>query len=148
MEDQHQPRPPTLSHHETIRTVQQLSRGKAPASDSSSAGVYKHDGPKFMEHLTALFQAMRRQGEVPQDFKGATIIYLYKRIGNRQLCDNHRGNFLLDIAGTIFVHILLNGLHNYLDQIFLAKSQCGCRRYRGTMDRPLRCTLGRGLGAY
>ncbi|BHF85237.1 hypothetical protein SprV_1002840000 [Sparganum proliferum] len=37
MEDQHQPRPPTLSLHETIRTVQQLSSGKAPASDASSA---------------------------------------------------------------------------------------------------------------
>ncbi|BHF85926.1 hypothetical protein SprV_1002910200 [Sparganum proliferum] len=68
MEDQHQPRPPTLSPHETIRTVQQLSSGKAPASDAATAEVYKHDGPKFMEHLTALFQAMRRQGEVPQDF--------------------------------------------------------------------------------
>ncbi|BHF85005.1 hypothetical protein SprV_1002816100 [Sparganum proliferum] len=67
-EDKHQPRPPTLSLHETIRTVQQVSSVKAPASDASFAEVYKHNGPKFMEHLTALFQAMRRQGEVPQDF--------------------------------------------------------------------------------
>nr|VZI37427.1 unnamed protein product [Spirometra erinaceieuropaei] len=89
--------PPSL--HETIRAVQQLSSGKAPALDASSAEVYKHDGPQIMEHLTAPFQDMRRQGEVPQDFKGATIIHLYNRIGNRQLCDNHRGIFLLKIAG-------------------------------------------------
>ncbi|BHF85025.1 hypothetical protein SprV_1002818300 [Sparganum proliferum] len=134
-EDQHQPRPPTLSLHETIRTVQQLSSGKAPASDASSAEVYKHDGPKFMEHLMAFFQGMWRQGEVPQDFKGATIIYLFKRIGNHQLCGNHQGICLLNIAGKIFAHILLNRLHNYLDQSVLAKSQCGFRRYRGTKHR-------------
>ncbi|BHF84930.1 hypothetical protein SprV_1002808400 [Sparganum proliferum] len=134
-EDQHQPRPPTLSLHETIRTVQQLSSGKAPASDASSAEVYKHDGPQFMEHLMALFQEMWRHGEVPQDFKGANIIYLFKRIGNRQLCGNHRGICLLNIAGKIFAHILLNRLHNYLDQSVLAKCQCGFRRYRGTKDR-------------
>ncbi|BHF85852.1 hypothetical protein SprV_1002902600 [Sparganum proliferum] len=98
MEDQHQPRPPTLSPHETIRTVQQLASGKAPASDAAPAEVYKHDGPQFMEHLTALFQEMWRQGEVPQDFKDNTVIRLYKRIGNHQLWDNHRGICLLNIA--------------------------------------------------
>nr|VZI41695.1 unnamed protein product [Spirometra erinaceieuropaei] len=87
------------SLHETIRTVQQLSSGKAPASDASYAEVFKHDCPQFMEHLTELFQEMWLQGEVPQDFKDATIIHLYKRIGNRQLCDNYRGIFLLNIAG-------------------------------------------------
>ncbi|BHF85988.1 hypothetical protein SprV_1002916600 [Sparganum proliferum] len=134
-EDKHQPRPPTLSLHETIRTVQQLSSGKAPASDASSAEVCKHDCPKFMEHLTALFQEMWRQGEVAQDFKDTTIIHLYKRIGNRQVCDNHRGICLLNIAGKIFAHILLNRLKNHFDQSVLVKSQCGLRRYRGTMDR-------------
>ncbi|BHF82830.1 hypothetical protein SprV_0802596900 [Sparganum proliferum] len=135
MEDQHQPRPPTLSLHETIRTVQQLSSGKAPASDASSAEVYKHGGPKFMEHLTALFQEIWRRGEVPQDFKYTTIIHLYNRIGNRQVCDNHRGICLLNIAGKIFAHILLNRLKKHLDKSVLTKSQCGFRRYRGTMDR-------------
>ncbi|BHF85558.1 hypothetical protein SprV_1002872500 [Sparganum proliferum] len=134
-EDQHQPRPPTRSLNETIRTVQQLPSGKAPASDAAPAEVCKHNCPKFMEHLTDLFEEMRRQEEVPQDFKDSTIIHLYKQIGNRQVCDNHRGICLLNIAGKIFAHILLHSLHNYLDQSVLAKSQCGFRRYRGTMDR-------------
>nr|VZI41692.1 unnamed protein product [Spirometra erinaceieuropaei] len=125
--------PPSL--HETISTVQQLSSEKAPASDASSAEVYKHDGPEFMEHPTALFHDMRRQGEVSQDFNDTTIIHLYKRIKNRQLCDNYRGICLLNIAGKIFAQILLNRLHNHLDQCLLAKSQGGFGRYRGTMGR-------------
>nr|VZI48828.1 unnamed protein product [Spirometra erinaceieuropaei] len=124
--------PPSLQ--ETIRAVQQLSSGKAPASDAIPAEVYKHGGPHLLDHLTALFQEMWRQGEVPQDFKDATIVHLYKRKGNRQVCDNHRGISLLNIAGKIFARILLNRLNNHLEQVLLPESQCGFRRHRGTMD--------------
>nr|VZI47341.1 unnamed protein product [Spirometra erinaceieuropaei] len=116
------------------RTVVQLSSGKAPGSDAIPAEVYKHGGPQLMDHLTALFQEMWRQGEVPQDFKDATIVHLYKRKGNRQVCDNHRGISLLNIAGKIFARILLNRLNNHLEQGLLPESQCGFRRHRGTTD--------------
>nr|VZI15267.1 unnamed protein product [Spirometra erinaceieuropaei] len=124
--------PPSLQ--ETIRAVQQLSSGKAPGSDVIPAEVYKHGGPQLMDHPTALFQEMWRQGEVPQDLKDATIVHLYKRKGNRQVCDNHRGISLLNITGKIFARILLNRLNNQLEQGLLPESQCGFRRHRGTTD--------------
>ncbi|BHF66057.1 hypothetical protein SprV_0200907100 [Sparganum proliferum] len=124
--------PPSLQ--ETVRAVQQLYSAKAPGSDAIPAEVYKHGGPQLMDHLTALFQEMWRQGEVPQDFKDATIVHLYKRKGNRQVCDNHRGISLLNIAGKIFARILLNRLNNHLQQGLLPESQCGFRRHRGTTD--------------
>ncbi|BHF64407.1 hypothetical protein SprV_0200741000 [Sparganum proliferum] len=77
---------------------------------------------------------MLRQGESPQDFGDATIVHLYKRKCNRQLCDNHRGISLLNIAGKIFVLILLNRLNNPLEQGLLPESQCSFRRHRGTTD--------------
>nr|VZI47526.1 unnamed protein product [Spirometra erinaceieuropaei] len=122
------------SPQETIRAVQQLPSGKAPGLDAIPAEIYKHGGPQLMDHLTALLQEMGRQGEVPQDFKDATIVHLYKRKGNRQVCDNHRGISLLNIAGKIFVRILLNRLNNHLEQGLLSESQCGFRRHRGTTD--------------
>nr|VZH96710.1 unnamed protein product [Spirometra erinaceieuropaei] len=79
--------PPSL--HETSRAVQQLCSGKAPGSDAIPAEVYKHGGPQLMDHPTALFQDIWRQREVLQDFKDITVVHLYKRKGNRQLCDNH-----------------------------------------------------------
>nr|VZH99042.1 unnamed protein product [Spirometra erinaceieuropaei] len=87
-----------------------------------------------MDNLTALFQEMWRQGEVPQDFKHATIVHLYKLKENRQVCDNHRGISLLNIAGKIFARILLNRLNNHLEQGLLLESQCGFRRQRVTTD--------------
>nr|VZI42022.1 unnamed protein product [Spirometra erinaceieuropaei] len=87
-----------------------------------------------MDHLTALFQEMWRQGDVPQDFKDATIVHLYKRKGNRQVCDNHRGISLLNLGRKIFARILLNRLNNHLEQGLLPGSQCGFRRHRGPTD--------------
>nr|VZH91194.1 unnamed protein product [Spirometra erinaceieuropaei] len=129
--------PPSLQ--ETIRAVQQLSSGKAPRSDAIPAEVYKHGGPQLMDHLTALFQEMWRQGEVPQDFNDATIVHLYKRKGNRQVCDDHRGISLVNIAGKIFARILLNRLNNHLEQGLLPESQCRStsREVSGDADPPV-----------
>nr|VZI07327.1 unnamed protein product [Spirometra erinaceieuropaei] len=87
-----------------------------------------------MDHLTALCHEIRRQGEVPQDFKDAIIVHLCKRKRNRQVCDSHRGIPLLNIGGKIFARILFNHLKNHLEQGLLPESQCGFRRHRGTMD--------------
>ncbi|VDL89109.1 unnamed protein product [Schistocephalus solidus] len=79
--------PPSLP--ETIRAVQQSSSGKAPGSDAIPPEVYKHGRPRLMAELTTLFQEMWRQGQVPQEYEDATIVHIYKRKGNRQICDNH-----------------------------------------------------------
>jgi len=77
---------------------------------------------------------MWQQETIPQEFKDASIIHLYKRKGNRQDCDNHRGISLLSIAGKILARILLNRLTMHLDQGLLPESQCGFRKERGTID--------------
>ncbi|BHF73023.1 hypothetical protein SprV_0401609700 [Sparganum proliferum] len=129
------PTPPsTVCRKWRPTAVQQLSSRKAPRSDAIPAEVYKHDGSQQMDHLTALFQEMWRQSEVSQDLKDAIIMYLYKRKGNRNLCDNHRGISLLNIAAIIFACILLNRPNNHLEQGLLSESQCGLRRHRGTTD--------------
>ncbi|BHF60730.1 hypothetical protein SprV_0100369600 [Sparganum proliferum] len=64
------------SFHETIRAVQHLSSVKVSGSDAIPAEIYKNGGLQLMDHLTALFQAMWRQGEVPQDFRNAGIVHI------------------------------------------------------------------------
>ncbi|BHF59468.1 hypothetical protein SprV_0100242700 [Sparganum proliferum] len=120
----------------TIRTVQQLSSVKVPGSDAITPEIYKHVGSQIMDHLAALFHAVWRQAQVPQDFKDATIVHLYRRKRNRQTCKNHRGNILLNIVGKIFARILLKPPNNHLEHGLLPESQCGFRRHRGTTDIP------------
>ena len=60
---------------------------------------------------------------------------LFKRKGNPQVCDNHRGISLLSIAGKILARVLLNRLNEHLEQSgLLPECQCGFRKDRGTID--------------
>lgn len=119
---------------ETEQAKKQLSSGKAPRTDAIPAEVYNEGGPALTEKLLQLFHLIWHQETVPQDFKDASIIHLYKRKGNKQACDNHRGISLLSIAGKILSRILLNRLNVYLEDGLLPESQCGFRKERGTTD--------------
>ena len=78
---------------------------------------------------------MWRKEAIPQEFKDATVIHLFKRKGNPQVCDNHRGISLLSVAGKILARVLLNRLNEHLEQSgLLPESQCGFRKDRGTVD--------------
>nr|VZI33274.1 unnamed protein product [Spirometra erinaceieuropaei] len=89
------------------------------------------DVVSLIEHLMALFQ---ETWHLEKDFKDATTVHLYKRKGNRQLCDNHHCISLLNIAWKVFARILLNRLNNLMEEGLLSESQCGFRRHRGTTD--------------
>ena len=124
--------PPT--EEEVTKAIKRLSSGKAPDADSIPAESYASGGPKLIESLTSLFSSMWSQEKLPQELKDASIIYLYKRKGNRNACDNHRGISLLSIAGKILARILLNRLNAHLDRDLLPESQCGFRAGRSTVD--------------
>ena len=91
-------------------------------------------GETICSQLTNLFQTMWNQEHLSQELKHATIVHIYKRKGNRQSCDNHRGISLLSIAGKILARVLLNRLLDHLEQGLLPESQCGFRAGRGTSD--------------
>ena len=69
--------PPTLE--ETAEAISLLSNGKAPGPDAIPAEVYKAGGHILVEKLTELFKSMWEQESVPQEFKDASIIHLYKK---------------------------------------------------------------------
>ena len=82
-----------------------------------------------------LFHILWRKEAIHQEFKDATIMHLFKRKGNPQVCDNHRGISLLSIAGKILARVLLNRLNEHLERSgLLPESQCGFRKNRGTID--------------
>ena len=125
---------PTVS--ETVKAIKLLSSsGKTPGSDAIPAETYKAGGPPVAEKLTDLFHILWRKEAIPQEFKDATIIHLFKRKGNLQVCDNHRGISLLSIAGKILAWVLLNRLNEHLERSgLLSESQCGFKKNRGTIN--------------
>ena len=111
---------PTVS--ETVKAIKLLSSGKAPRSDAIPAEIYKAGGPPVAEKLTELFHIIWRKEAIPQEFKDATIIHLFKRKGNPQVCDNHRGITLLSIAGKILARVLQNRLNTWNGHGFYQKA--------------------------
>ena len=124
---------PTLE--EVILSVKQLTSGKAPGRDGILPDVFKHGGPAVAEELHKLFKQIWDEGGVPQDFKDADIVHLYKNKGDIKCCDNHRGISLLCIAGKIFARLMLNRLFKHIVNIgIIPESQCGFYPGRGTTD--------------
>ena len=124
---------PTVS--ETVKAKQLLSSGKAPGSDAIPAEIYKAGGPSVAEKLTELFHITWRKDVILHEFKDAIIFHLFKRKGNPQICDNHRGISLLSVAGKILARALLNRLNEHLEQSgLLLESHCGSRKDRGAID--------------
>ena len=124
---------PTVS--ETVKAIKLLSSGKAPGSDAIPAEIYKAGGTPVAKKMTELFHIMWRKEAIPQEFKDASIIHLFKRKGNPHLCDNRRGISLLSIAGKVLARVLLNRLNEHLEQSgLLPESHCGFRKDRGTID--------------
>ena len=117
----------------TRNAVQQLSSGRCRCN--SLRGLQCRGLP-MAEKLTELFHCIMWMKEpIPQEFKDASIIHLYKRKRNPQVCDNHIGISLLSIAGKILTKLLLSRLNVHLDQKgLIPKSQCGFRKDRGTID--------------
>ena len=124
---------PTIE--EVLVSIKQLSSGKAPGADGIPPDIYKHGGLPIAEELLKISIQIWEEGGVPQDFKDADIVHLYKNKGDIKCCDNHRGISLLCIAGKIIARILLNRLSKHIDAIgVVPESQCGFRTGRGTTD--------------
>ena len=100
----------------------------------TQAEIYKDGGDSVAIKLHSLFLLIWQQEKIPQEYKDATIIHLYKRKGNRQDCNNYCGISLLSNAGKILARLLPNRLKDHLNQGLLPENQCGFRIKHGTID--------------
>ena len=104
-----------------------MSSGKASELDGLPAGICKHGGRILVEKLTQLYSLSWRHEAVPKDFKDATIIHVYKRKGDRSICDNYRGISLLSTAENIMACNILNRLTKHVSDNILPETHCGFR---------------------
>ncbi|BHF64649.1 hypothetical protein SprV_0200765500 [Sparganum proliferum] len=89
--------PPSL--HETIRSVQQLSSGKAPGSDAIPTEIYKHGGPQLIDHLRTLFRRSS-PSYLEEDLATCSHVYLRCDRVHRPLEPPYDGPFRVLSRGT------------------------------------------------
>ncbi|KAK2185986.1 hypothetical protein NP493_215g04017 [Ridgeia piscesae] len=119
---------PTMD--EMARAIACLKDGKAPGGDGIPAEVWKHGGDNLFSRL---HQLITKVGSVPQAWKDASVVTIYKK-GDRTDCGNFRGISLLSISGRIFARILLNRLSTHITPEVVPETQCGFRGNRSTVD--------------
>ena len=123
-----------LSVSEVKDASKKFVKGKQAGRDGIPAEVYEAGGMPLLKKLTKLLNKIWKSGQVPQDFKDASIVSLFKNKGKRSLCDNYRGISLLSVAGKILARVILSRLNHHLTDLVYSESQCGFRKGRGTTD--------------
>ena len=123
---------PTLQEVELA--VRTLKNRKSPGVDGIPAEVWKHGGTTIIKRLHELICRIWEAEEVPQQWKDAKLVSIFKKKGDRAVCGNSRGIALLSVAGKILAKIMLTRLNEYITDSTCPESQCGFRRERGTTD--------------
>ena len=123
--------PPSMD--ELSKALKQTNSGRASGKDCIPAEIYKAAGPRAMEVFLDIIQSIWDQEKMPDDFRDALIVALYKNKGSKADCGNYRGISLLSIAGKIFARIILNRLIA-VSEANLPEAQCGFRPGRSTVD--------------
>ena len=113
--------------------ITSLADGKAPGVDGIPSEIWKHGGATIINSLLKLIQQAWLEGTVPQEWKNANIVTIFKK-GDRTQCGNYRGISLLTIAGKAFARILLNRLNAHITPEVVPETQCGFRNNRSTVD--------------
>ena len=90
-------------------------------------------GSKLYKNLHDLIAQIWNDEVVPQDWKDASFVPIFKK-GNRKQCGNYRGILLLSIAGKIMSSVILNRINQNICPNILLETQSGFRSGRSTMD--------------
>ena len=115
--------PPTVK--EVRRAVNAISTCKATGSDAIPGELYILSRLNLISKLTELLKSAWTFAAIPQEFKDATIVHLYKRKGNWQCCDSHQGISILLTARKVLSYPLLNCPVAHLELGLLPEIPCG-----------------------
>ena len=128
--------PPVVS--ETKQALRSMANGKAMGPDELPAELLKLGLSDSSHEILLAFHdiivAVWMTGEVPQEWKDATIKVLHKK-KDRPECSNYRGLSLVAHAGKVLLKIVANRLGDFCEEAgILPEEQCGFRPQRSTTD--------------
>ena len=115
-----------------------MANGKAMGPDELPAKLLKlglsDSSHEILLALHDIIVAVWMTGEVPQEWKDATIKVLHEK-KDRTECSNYRGLSLVAHAGKVLLKIGANRLGDFCEEAgILPEEQCGFRPQRSTTD--------------
>ena len=123
-----------ISDEEVRVAIGRMKSGKSAGLDGVCVEMLKKGGEVIVEWMVRLFRICMSKGEVPDDWKRACIVPLYKGKGEKSECKNYRGISLLSVPGKVYGRVLIERVGKRTDGQ-LGEEQCGFRRGRGCVDQ-------------
>lgn len=121
------------SEAEVSRAVRKLKSGKAPGEDQIPPECWKACGEAGMKELTEIVRSCWTDETIPDGWNLAVIIPLFKK-GDKNVCSNHRGISLLDLAMKVLEIVIIDRIKPHRE-ISTRESQAGFRSGRGCSDQ-------------
>ena len=121
------------SFYDVQKAIFSLKDNKTADPDNIPAEVIKYGGCALHRRLHNFIFDCWSTKCLPQQWKNANIILVYKRKGDRAECGSNHGISLLFVAGKVLAKIMLTHLLVHVDLV-LPESLCGFRRRRSTID--------------
>ena len=133
--------PPITVNEAGIRKLlQNLNPCKATGPDNIPAFVLKNTAPELAPLLAELFQLSLDTQEVPEDWKKANIVPIFKK-GDRSLPANYRPVSLTSIMCKILEHVVHSSVMSHFDNhSILTDAQHGFRKSRSCETQLLATT--------
>ncbi|KAA3670999.1 uncharacterized protein DEA37_0003259 [Paragonimus westermani] len=119
---------------ELKRAIGQLRNGKAASEDGLPGDILKNGSQALERALLQLVHSIWKHKVMPQDFKDAIIVPLFKGKGSKQRTDSYRGVSLLSCAGKELARILLNRLNANVLEMNFPEEQWEFRASRSSID--------------
>ena len=119
--------PPVVN--ETKQALRFMANGKAMGPDELPAELLKpglsHSSHKILLAFHGIIGAVWMTGEIPQEWKAATIKILHKKQDKTE-CGNHRGFSQVAHAGKVLLKIVANRLGAFYEEAWIIpEEQCG-----------------------
>src|SRR4029434_6868511 len=93
-------------------SVRSLKNNKSPGMDNIPAELLKQGGYLCTRALHQHITKVWADENIPQQWRDAKIVTIYKNKGDNTICGNHRGISLLAVAGHVLANVLLQIPHN------------------------------------
>ncbi len=130
---------------EVEKAISRLECGKTADMDGITAEMLKYGGDIVVEWILLICERAWKRGEVPDDWKKAIIVPLYKSKGNRNECGSYRGISLLSVPVKVYGRLFTKRLMEVTEGK-LSKEQGGFRKGRECVNQIF--TVKRLVGEY
>ena len=123
-----------ITEAEVDIALKSMKNRKAAGVCGIQPELLKCGGEEMISEMTRIFNLVIEEKRVPEEWKKAIIVPIFKNKGSKLECGNYRGISLISVPSKVFMRVLLNRMKPKIEE-GLREEQAGFRGGRSTVDQ-------------